>query len=122
MPEFAQAAREIYDAQLDHDSDLKQTVISTIRAHADTLFDKDQETESEDLIAVLEETQLGADVSRALAQKHEGSPSTTHKCPRCNRVFTVAVPQGCNFSCPQGCYNQDTTWWAGHMVKPGGKN
>lgn len=118
--EFAEAAKVIYDAQLDRKNDLKQIVLTVIKAHAKELVLDSQQAQYSELQAVLGSTELGLDVLQALMSTGTFSPAgKTYRCPSCGIKFATEFQQTRKVTCPHGCYYNSgvtATWWDGHEV------
>ena len=114
-PEFAKAVDELYKHCSDMD-ELKGNAVFTIKKHAKDVFDG-RASGFEDLVEVLRLTEFGADVACVLAGGSD-SGNKTYNCPSCQKVFTVAAPPGCKFSCSQGCHTGfNGSWWASYILE-----
>lgn len=114
--EFAQAAQEVYDAQLHRDSELKQAVINTVTANAYELLVASREEEFAELHTVLQSTELGANVAQALVSTSnsvsaEENFCKIYQCPGCQTEFESELGGNQDISCPNGCYTQSGIWW-----------
>ncbi|CAK4000001.1 Hypothetical predicted protein [Lecanosticta acicola] len=115
-PEFAEAASKIYEARLAPDGAMKRIIVATVKGHAKALLCREKNDEISSLANVLKMTEIGADVSSALIA--DDKSTKTYKCPGCNKIFSVSIPDGCKFSCPGLCYhNNRAGFWKSHVVE-----
>lgn len=123
--DFANAVEEIYLAGPAEDRRLHGIVLDVIQGHAKELS-KVPETYQRFHGVLVSVGEFSADAFKALALGHTckekaAKKVNTYQCPACSTRFAVDLGPsyiGRNFSCPIGCYGQQSTgWWASRTVK-----
>ena len=97
---FASAIAEVYSIIPDHEPRLKRIVLHEVNKHKSELLNQSHDFK-EFRKVMRDNAAFAADVSESLTtDKH--TTAKTYKCPDQGEVFSVDVPEGVRFGCPDG--------------------